>query len=78
VSGQKRVPNAHLPDFSPVTPATSDDDERPKSKRPKQHENDTTVIGSGSFSPLTPVGGIKVEAPAGDLLMAEITSRLTT
>jgi hypothetical protein len=79
VSGQqKRMPNAHLPDFSPVTPATSDDDERPKSKRPKQHGNDTAVIGRESFSLLTPEGGVKVETPAADLLMADITSRLMT
>ena len=92
VSGQKRMPNAHLPDFSPatpdasgddegfspVTPATSDDDERPKSKRPKQHGSGTTVIGRGSFSLLTPESGIKVETPAVDLFMADITSRLMT
>jgi hypothetical protein len=84
VSGQKRVLNSHLPDFSPVTPVTSDDDEPPMSKRPKRHESDTAVIGSGPFSPMTgsdqasPVGGIKMEALAGDLHMAEITSRLTT
>ena len=84
VSGQKRVLNSHLPEFSPVTPVTSDDDEPPVSKRPKRPESDTTTIGSGSFSPMTgsdqasPVGGIKMEAQAGDLHMAEITSRLTT
>jgi hypothetical protein len=41
------------------------------------------VIDRGSFSPMTgsdhasPVGGIKTEAPADDLHMAEIASRLT-
>jgi hypothetical protein len=39
--------------FSPATPTTSDD-ERPRSKRPKQHGNATTVTGRGSFSILTP------------------------
>ena len=65
------------------SPVTSEDDEPavgPALKRPK---GDITVIDSRSFSPMTgpdqdsPVSGIKTEAQAGDLLMAEIASRLT-
>ena len=60
------------PEYSPVT----DDDEHPELKRLKQHENDTTVTNSKSFTPLTPP--IKVEAETGDLFMAGVTARLTT
>ena len=63
--------------FSPVTPATSDDDERPKLKRPNQHGNVTTAIGRESFSILTPESKVKVETPAGDLFMADVMARLT-
>ena len=58
-------------EYSPVT----DDDEHPELKRFKQHEDDTTVTNSESFTPLTP---IKVEATTDDLLMADVTARLTT
>jgi hypothetical protein len=46
-------------------------------KRPKQHGNGTTVIGRESFSTLTPESKVKVETPADDLFMADVTSRLT-
>ena len=80
VAGQKRVLNPHLPECSPVT---SEDDEPPVLKRPKRPESDSTVIDHGTFSPLTgsdhssPVGGVKREAPADDLHLAEIASRFT-
>jgi hypothetical protein len=67
--------------FSPVTPATSDD-ERPRPKRPKPHGNTTTVIGRGAFSILTPERRrakckVKVETPAEDLFMADVMAILT-
>jgi hypothetical protein len=79
-------------DDEPVEPAlkrssdyslvTSEDDE-PEEPAPKRPKSDSTVTDSRSFSPMTgsdqdsPVSGIKTEAQAGDLLIAEIASRLT-
>jgi hypothetical protein len=51
----------------------------PALKRPK---SSSTVITSGSFSPMTgsdqdsPVSEVKTEAQADDLLMAKVTSKL--
>ena len=67
-----RQASKRSPEYSPVT----DDDEHPELKRLKQHESDTTVTNSKSFTPLTPP--IKVEAETGDLFMADVTARLTT
>ena len=65
-------------EYSPVTPAASDDDEQPELKRLKQHENDTTVTNSESFSPLTPVRNVKTEATTDDLILAGFAFKLTT
>ena len=78
------------PDTPPFSPVTEDDEpvkparDEPVEPAPKRPKSDITVIDSGSFSPMTgsdqasPASGIKMEAPADDLHMAEIAYRLTT
>ena len=65
-------------EYSPVTPAASDDDEQPELKRLRQHENDTTAANSESFSPLTPDHHVKAKATPDDRFMAKVAARLAT
>ena len=64
--------------FLPIASAMSDGDRRQGLKRLRQHENDTTVTNSESFSPLTPDHHVKAEATPNDMFMANVAARLTT
>ena len=68
-------------DSPPYSPVTEDDE--PVERAPKRSKSSSTVIDSGSFSPMTesdqdsPVSEVKTEAQAEDLLMAKATQELT-